>query len=193
MNYTQHYQLPVWAQSDRVLMDDFNGITGTVDEALGRLDRAARNAAYYTGRLAAQSLWKNNVNVPSHHLLCQIFLYTADLTFTGGVTVQDQNLVLTGAGKTGTMLSPNWALQDAQWTQARMWVHHSAGNVTPTLNGQTMQGVTAAYTASVRGEMCYEQEFVWNGTGSLSAQIGLTLSTGTNDSMRVYDFYIAFL
>ena len=35
MNYTQHYQLPQWAETDRILMEDFNDSYGKLDAALG--------------------------------------------------------------------------------------------------------------------------------------------------------------
>ena len=34
MDYTANYQLPVWAETDRILMDDFNDMTETIDQAL---------------------------------------------------------------------------------------------------------------------------------------------------------------
>ena len=34
MNYTQHYQLPQWVETDRILMDDFNDMTSAIDAAL---------------------------------------------------------------------------------------------------------------------------------------------------------------
>ena len=41
MNYTQNYQLPQWVESDRVLMDDFNDMTGKLETALsGKADSA---------------------------------------------------------------------------------------------------------------------------------------------------------
>ena len=40
MNYTQNYQLPQWVESDRVLMDDFNDMTGKLETALSGLDTA---------------------------------------------------------------------------------------------------------------------------------------------------------
>ena len=34
MQKTTNYQLPKWEKTDRILMDDFNGLTGTLDTAL---------------------------------------------------------------------------------------------------------------------------------------------------------------
>ena len=196
-NYTENYGLCQWEATDQVLRTVFNEDNRKVDEALSdlaearkRLDRTATHMAYYTGRLAAQSIWKNNLSLPSHHILCDLFMSTIGTNFTGGAAVQNQTLVLNGAGKTGSMLTPKWAVQDSDWTQARMWIHFSGGTVTPTLNGSSMELVTTAYTYSIRGVNCFEQEYVWNGTGSTSTQINLTLETGNADSLTVYDYYL---
>ena len=51
MNYTQHYQLPQWVETDRILMDDFNDMTSAIDAALKTnadglaAETAARTAA----------------------------------------------------------------------------------------------------------------------------------------------------
>ena len=34
MNYTQHYQLPQWVETDRIMMDDFNDMTAKLDSGL---------------------------------------------------------------------------------------------------------------------------------------------------------------
>ena len=37
MNYTQHYQLPQWVETDRIMMDDFNDMTAKLDSGLAEL------------------------------------------------------------------------------------------------------------------------------------------------------------
>ena len=37
MNHTSNYQLPQWEEHDRILRTDFNGMTETIDAALGAL------------------------------------------------------------------------------------------------------------------------------------------------------------
>ena len=39
MNYTENYQLPQWAESDRVLMADFNSLNSKLDTALWDLEQ----------------------------------------------------------------------------------------------------------------------------------------------------------
>ena len=38
MNYTQNYQLPQWVETDRILMEDFNGAFSALDTALAAHD-----------------------------------------------------------------------------------------------------------------------------------------------------------
>ena len=38
MDYTTNYQLPVWAEDDRILMDDFNEAFDTIEDALSQHD-----------------------------------------------------------------------------------------------------------------------------------------------------------
>ena len=46
MDYTTNYQLPVWAETDRILMDDFNDSYEKIDAALKtNADAAAASAA----------------------------------------------------------------------------------------------------------------------------------------------------
>ena len=44
MDYTTNYQLPVWAETDRILMDDFNDLTEKIEEAL-----TACNCQFFVG------------------------------------------------------------------------------------------------------------------------------------------------
>ena len=48
MNYTTNYQLPQWVETDRILMDDFNDMTGKLETALSgkvsQSDHAALSA-----------------------------------------------------------------------------------------------------------------------------------------------------
>ena len=40
MDYTSKYQLPVWAETDRILRTDFNDMTEVIDQALSTHDNA---------------------------------------------------------------------------------------------------------------------------------------------------------
>ena len=55
MEYTTNYQLPVWAETDRILRTDFNGMTETIDSALDGLQtEVEETAAGCTAQLAAK-------------------------------------------------------------------------------------------------------------------------------------------
>ena len=55
MNYTQHYQLPQWVETDRILMDDFNDSYEKIDAALDSLrEDVDANDAAQTAALAAK-------------------------------------------------------------------------------------------------------------------------------------------
>ena len=54
MDYTTNYQLPVWAETDRILMEDFNDLTETLEEALSDLrdDVDANTSGLYANTTA---------------------------------------------------------------------------------------------------------------------------------------------
>ena len=49
MNYTTNYQLPVWAETDRILRTDFNDAFGTIDTAMGGFGNCQIVYGTYTG------------------------------------------------------------------------------------------------------------------------------------------------
>ena len=70
MDYTTNYQLPVWAETDRILMDDFNDMTGTLEEALSGLrDDVDANTSGLSANTTAHAGFGN----------CQLYL----LSYTG--------------------------------------------------------------------------------------------------------------
>ena len=67
-NYTEHYDLCQWEPTDAVQRVEFNQGNAKLDAALAeletakqRLDRAAANLAYYTGRLTARELYEDGL------------------------------------------------------------------------------------------------------------------------------------
>ena len=65
MNYTQHYQLPQWVDSDRIMMDDFNDMTAKLDSGLAAAVTAAAEANCYI-RLLQLTTTENltRINLP---------------------------------------------------------------------------------------------------------------------------------
>ena len=54
MNYTTNYHLPQWVKSDRIMMDDFNEMNGSIEA--GMTETAAEAAAATAAANAAQSV-----------------------------------------------------------------------------------------------------------------------------------------
>ena len=198
-NYTEHYDLCQWEPTDAVQRVEFNQDNAKLDTALEaletakqRLDRAAANLAYYTGRLTAREMLEQQRHPSQRGIHCDLFLSSTGRTFTGGVSLQNNTLVLSGANQTGSMTTISSSITKSGWTQARLWVHHSGGDVAVKLNGEPMEHVWVGYEPSIPGERCLEQEFVWNGQGKNFSQVTLELSTGSSSSMTVYDFFVLF-
>ena len=198
-NYTEHYDLCQWEPTDAVQRVEFNQDNTKLDAALAeletakqRLDRAAANLAYYTGRLTAREMLEQQRHPSQRGIHCDLFLSSTGRTFTGGVSLQNNTLVLSGANQTGSMTTISSSITKSGWTQARLWVHHSGGDVAVKLNGEPMEHVWVGYEPSIPGDRCLEQEFVWNGQGKNFSQVTLELSTGNSSSMTVYDFFVLF-
>ena len=198
-NYTEHYDLCQWEPTDAVQRVEFNQDNAKLDAALAeletakqRLDRAAANLAYYTGRLTAREMLEQQRHPSQRGIHCDLFLSSTGRTFTGGVSLQNNTLVLSGANQTGSMTTISSSITKSGWTQARLWVHHSGGDVAVKLNGEPMEHVWVGYEPSIPGDRCLEQEFVWNGQGENFSQVTLELSTGNSSSMTVYDFFVLF-
>lgn len=198
-NYTEHYDLCQWEPTDAVQRVEFNQDNAKLDTALEaletakqRLDRAAANLAYYTGRLTAREMLEQQRHPSQRGIHCDLFLSSTGRTFTGGVSLQNNTLVLSGANQTGSMTTISSSITKSGWTQARLWVHHSGGDVAVKLNGEPMEHVWVGYEPSIPGDRCLEQEFVWNGQGKNFSQVTLELSTGNSSSMTVYDFFVLF-
>ena len=198
-NYTEHYDLCQWEPTDAVQRVEFNQDNTKLDAALAeletakqRLDRAAANLAYYTGRLTAREMLEQQRHPSQRGIHCDLFLSSTGRTFTGGVSLQNNTLVLSGTNQTGSMTTVSSSITKSGWTQAHLWVHHSGGDVAVKLNGEPMEHVWVGYEPSIPGDRCLEQEFVWNGQGKNFSQVTLELSTGSSSSMTVYDFFVLF-
>lgn len=198
-NYTEHYDLCQWEPTDAVQRVEFNQDNAKLDTALEaletakqRLDRAAANLAYYTGRLTAREMLEQQRHPSQRGIHCDLFLSSTGRTFTGGVSLQNNTLVLSGTNQTGSMTTVSSSITKSGWTQAHLWVHHSGGDVAVKLNGEPMEHVWVGYEPSIPGDRCLEQEFVWNGQGKNFSQVTLELSTGNSSSMTVYDFFVLF-
>ena len=77
MDYTTNYQLPVWAKTDRILMEDFNDLTGAIEEALSGLrDDVDANTSGLSANTTAHAGFGN----------CQLYLTSYVGTGSGTCT-----------------------------------------------------------------------------------------------------------
>ena len=71
MNYTQHYQLPQWVETDRILMNDFNDAFSAIETAL-----TASNCRLFTGTYVGTgtqgAAGRNSVTFPFPPLLAWV-------------------------------------------------------------------------------------------------------------------------
>ena len=198
-NYTEHYGLCQWEATDQVLRTDFNGDNAKVEAALASLEervselyRAVPNLAFYIGQLGILDMMNRKRYLNQLSMLYEAFLYPEDLSYTGGVKVQDGVLVLNGRDSVGTMTNQKLAIYEDDWTVARLWLHHDHGTVTPYLNGtpMTLEGTTSG--SALNGASCWCKEYVGSSSKTSSAQISLELTCNGTDSMSVYDYCVVF-
>ena len=198
-NYTTNYDLCQWEPTDPVIRTDFNADNAKIEAALTALDeakqtysKAALDLAFYAGFLATARAISKQKYLPQHSLICDAFFSSDGAALTGSVSRQNDTLVISGSGKTGTYSTGQLTLRRSNWTQARMWLHSSGGSITAKLNGTPMEETSGSSSASVSGAFCIEREYAWTGTGNKYVQVELTLNSGSSSSMTVYDFFVYF-
>ena len=199
--YTPNYGLHQWVPEDKFLRTDFNEDFSKLDIELGRVDgmatelyRAVPNLAYNVYDLALKDYYESKYHGYRRALLMQDFRYQDTIeSLTGGLVIQDNALVLNGAGQTGTMTTYNLGMTGVSWTRVIAWLRYKAGGTySMAVNGQslTMKGGWSSQT--VEGTSCREMQLEGDITGENSAVISLTLSTGTSQSAVAYDFGVMF-
>ena len=80
MDYTANYQLPVWAETDRILRTDFNDAFAAIDTALGELPAKGNcQIVYgsYTGTGKYDIGNRNTLTFPGQPLLVLILQYSS--------------------------------------------------------------------------------------------------------------------
>ena len=195
-NYTTNYDLCQWEPTDPVIRTDFNADNAKLEAALSSLEkrvsmlcRVVPNLAYYIGQLGITKAQNCQYYMIPKNMLCQAFFDGDMIDCTGGALIQDGKLILNGAGATGSMTTANLLVYDTNWTQARLWIGYSGGNLSIQLNGQPMEYVRS-YSGIRNSSIEWEQEYIWNGIGTNSVQITLNLDCGTYSSMTVYSYAV---
>ena len=85
MNYTQHYQLPQWVETDRIMMDDFNDMTAKLDSSLAAA--AQGNCRIVTGSYVGTGTYG------AEHPNSLTFDFQPRIVFLGTNLVDDYNSV----------------------------------------------------------------------------------------------------
>ena len=193
-NQTTNYQLNQWEPTDPVLRTDFNADNAKIETALASLEarvsvlsRAVPDLAYYLGQLGILSILKWDENLSQWSMVCDAFQKPGYYDVTGQAVVQNGVLTVDGAG---TATSLNYRLARSDWKQARVWVRSSGtGIINVYLNENLMTAdVSDLNTPPNRDDVALDQLYLWNGTGSSSAQIKLDLNSNGGDPLVVYDW-----
>ena len=106
MNYTQNYQLPQWAETDRILMDDFNDMTGALESALN----GKGNCRLFTGSYVGTGTKEQSFTFPEKPWLAAIFGGGYFILTAHGIT---QTVSLSGSRQTTVNLT--WTGNTAAW------------------------------------------------------------------------------
>ena len=198
-NYTTNYALCQWEPTDPVIRTDFNADNAKLEAALTSLEtrvsmlsRVVPRLSYYIGQLSILDLLDRQKYLSQQCMLYDAFVHPEDFTLSGGAAIQNNTLTLNGSGATGAATARVLSLQKSDWTQVRLWVHFSGGDVQPKLNDAAMEYVGSAREMSVSGVSCWIREYVWNGQGSNAAKISLELTCSNVSSMSVYDYSAMF-
>ena len=86
MEYTPNYQLPVWAENDRILRTDFNNAFSTIDQVLGLVPGKGNCQLWtttYRGTGALGNNHQNYLTFPAPPLLVCIFGGAGQVMFLG--------------------------------------------------------------------------------------------------------------
>lgn len=202
-NYTENYGLCQWEATDNFVRTEFNADNAKLDQELGRVDamatelsRAVPNLSYTVYDLAMKDYYESKYHGYRRALFLENFYYQDMIgSLTGGLVVQDQALVLTGAGKTGTLTLLPTSLTGVAWDRAVAWVKYAIGGTRSiSVNGTALELQLGAWTARTSdGIDCREAQFEGPAAGNGTLNISLTLETGTSASAKVYEFGVMLL
>ena len=113
MNYTTNYQLPVWAETDRILMEDFNDMTEALESALD----GKGNCRLFTGSYVGTGTLEQSFAFPAKPWFVAIIGSGAYILMTYGITQttalgnsQQAYVAVSWTGYTATWHTNNYAL-----------------------------------------------------------------------------------
>ena len=106
MNYTQNYQLPQWAETDRILRTDFNGMTEALESALN----GKGNCRLFTGSYVGTGTKEQSFTFPEKPWLVAILGGSFFILTAHGIT---QTVSLSSFRQ--TMVNLTWTGNTASW------------------------------------------------------------------------------
>lgn len=183
MKQTEHCALNQWELSDRIRMEDFNADNTQLDSLLSKL-------AFFVSRLTLAEVDRNKKTFLPGIAVNEQFLFPEYVTCPEGVTVQDGKAILEGP-QTAALNCGLYGIFNPNYTQAMMWVEHSGGTVSATLNGISFQPVRSFASVLNNSIRTVQQEFFCSGLPSLrDLSVILDLDRETHEKMEVYNFSI---
>ena len=201
-NYTENYALCQWQPTDQVQRTDFNADNARLEAALSSLEarvaelyRAVPNLAYNVYDLALKDFYESGYHGYRRALLMQNFHAQDTIaSLTGGLVIQNNTLVLSGAGQTGVMTSLPLVMSGVSWNRVIAWMRYAAGaTYTMAVNGTVLTKKESRFTTTFEGEECVEARLESEASGSVTATVTLTLETNSSaGSAAVYDYGILF-
>ena len=196
-NYTEHYDLCQWEPTDAVQRVEFNQDNAKLDAALDDLSvtaDGAKNLAHLVYDLSIKDYTSTGYHGFRRGLLMENFAGQSGIRdLTGGAAVQSGALVLSGAGKTGTMTSLNLSTGCSTWRRVVAWVRYEVcGTYSMAVNGVPLTMTTAWSARTSDGVECREMQLEGAAPGTTAAVITLTLNTGTAASAKVYEYGVMF-
>ena len=180
MQKTTNYKLPKWEKADRILMDDFNGLTGTLDTALHGVAVSAEAA-----QAAADSEATARANAVTAEATAR---ENADAALR--TAVDGKQAKLTGAATT---------IAASNLTASRALVSDASGKVAVSAVTATelgyLDGVTSAVQTQLNGKAAsshtHAQSAITGLTAALAERPCIEFSTyvgGNSKTQRVFTF-----
>lgn len=198
-NFTEHIQLNQWEPGDAVRRTDFNEDNAKLDTAVGEsldevrtLRRVVTNLAYHVGQLSVVDSLNRGVAFSSRAVIYDSFLSPGNYICTGGVTIANHRAKLSGAGASGTILT-SFAVSQRDCKQMQLWAHYKGGSLGVLINNTPMTYESSFSDKSATGGNCDCRVFTWTGKLSGMCDILLQMDCGSDGSMELYDYFLAYL
>ena len=198
-NYTANYNLCQWEATDQVQRTDFNADNAKIDAALGDLMISAtgtKNLSHIIYDMAMKDYAATGYHGFRRGLMMGRFEdQTSIASMTGDLVLQNGALILSGAGKTGTMTSHNFGVGVDGWNHVIAWIKYDpSGSYSISVNG-TPLSLTARWSTRTANQVsCREGQYEADvpASPSSSATVSITLATGEKNEAAIYEYGVMF-